>query len=56
LEGDSHKQKMDLMKLEAQLQNLRDLYDEIETKNRWLRGLAIGASAMAVTAIVITVF
>ena len=56
LEGDLHKQKTELMKLEAQLQNLRDLYDEIETKNRLLRGLAIGASAMAVTAIVITVF
>src|SRR6056297_2001436 len=50
------KQKKDLAKLEARLQNLSDSYDEIESENRRLKWLAGGASAMAITAIVIAVF
>ena len=49
-------QKKDLAKLEARLQNLNDSYEEIENENKRLKWLAGGASAMAITALVIAVF
>jgi len=56
LEAESIQQKKELAKLEGQLQNWRDLYDEMEAENKRLKWLAGGASAMAITALVIAVF
>ena len=56
LEAESIQQKKELAKLEGQLQNWRDLYEEMEAENRRLKWLAGGASAMAITALVIAVF
>ena len=50
------KQKKDLAKLEARLQNLSDSYDEIESDNRLLKWMAGGSAAFAIVSLFVAAF
>src|SRR6056297_1447100 len=56
LEAEAIQQKKELAKLEGQLQNWRDLYDEMEAENRRLKWMVGGASAIAIVSLFVAVF